>query len=132
MKKDIPIHKVEDIIIAISPREETFDDPDSLWDVFILNLKDEPITCVLVNSTGYLEDSKTTTLRHFFEAIGPLSFMLIEPIQARLFDLNNEYWVSFMHEDYMYDKKYVFVRGSINSTHFTDIPFLGRKGVMIR
>ncbi len=132
MKKDIPIQKVEDIIIAISPREDNFDDPESLWDVFILNLKDEPITCVLVNSTGYNDDSKTTTLRHFFETIGPLSVMLIEPIQAKLFELTNEYWVSFLHQDYMYDKKYIFVRGSINNSNFTEIPFLGRKGVMIR
>jgi len=32
----------------------------------------------------------------------------------------------------MYDKKYVFVKGSIDEMHFTTIPFLDRKGVMIK
>ncbi len=137
MKKDIPIHKVEDLVIAIIPRNETQPEEDDLWDVLLLNLKDKPITCVLVNSTGYGEkvdgeNLRTTTLRHFFEEVGPLSTVLVEPIQAKLFDLTNEYWVSFLHDNYMYDKKYVFVRGSIDPANFTTIPFVNRKGVMIR
>jgi hypothetical protein len=136
MKKDIPIHKVEDIIIAIVPRSESLQEEDDLWDVLLINLKEEPITCVLVNSNGYSgqegEAQRTTILRHFFEEIGPLSTVLVEPIQPQLFDLTNEYWVSFLHEDYMYDKKYVFVRGSIHPSNFTIIPFVNRQGVMIR
>ena len=137
MKRDIPIHKVEDLAIAIVPRDENMEDKDELWDVFLINLKEEAITCVLVNSTGYGEKqdgelTRTTTLRHFFEELGPLSMVLVEPIQARVFSLTNEYWVSFLHENYMYDKKYVFVRGSIRPEHFTMVPFINRKGVLIR
>jgi hypothetical protein len=58
--------------------------------------------------------------------------ILIEPIQTKLFDLTNEYWISFVQNDYMYDKKYVFVRGSISEENFTTIPFINRKGVMIK
>ena len=75
---------------------------------------------------------KTTVLRHFFEEIGPQSYVQIEPIQVKLFQLTNEYWVSFVFDEYMYDKKYVFVKGSINESHFTTIPILDKKGVMIR
>ncbi len=137
MLKDIPVHKVEDLVIAIVPRSEDDPEQDELWDVLLLNLKEEPITCVLVNSTGYGErrageNLRTTTLRHFFEEIGPMATVHIEPIQTQLFDLTNEYWVSFLHDNYMYDKKYVFVRGSITPAHFTTIPFINRKGVMIR
>lgn len=136
MKKDIPVHKVEDLIIAIMPRNEQNPEEDELWDVLLVNLKDEPITCVLVNSTGYGdqdgENRRTTTLRHFFEEIGPLATVLVEPIQPKLFELTNEYWVSFLHDNYMYDKKYVFVRGSIDPSNFTTIPFINRQGVMIR
>ena len=71
-------------------------------------------------------------LQKLFEEIGPLDFMQIEPIQKKLFDLTNEYWVSFTYNDYMYDKKYIFVKGSITENNFTLIPFLSRKGVMIR
>ncbi|HMO41072.1 MAG TPA: hypothetical protein PKC76_18935 [Saprospiraceae bacterium] len=137
MKKDIPIHKVEDLAIAIVPREDFIpNDEEELWDVYLLNLREEPIKSVLINSRGYGdlngEMRRTTVLRHFFEEIGPLACVQIEPIQAKLFNLTNEYWVSFVHEDYMYDKKYIFVQGSIEESHFTTIPFLQRKGVMIR
>lgn len=136
MKKDIPNLKVEDLAIAVVPRSEETAGEEELWDVYILNLKEEAITSVLVSSKGYGtidgEKMRTTVLRHFFEEIGPLDFMQIEPIQKKLFDLTNEYWVSFMYNDYMYDKKYIFVKGSITENNFTPIPFLSRKGVMIR
>lgn len=136
MKKDIPQYKVEDIAIAVVPREKDVDDEVELWDTFIINLKEEPINSVLINSRGYGEVEgkmmETTTLRHFFELIGPLQILKIEPIQARVFDLTNEYWVSFQLNGYMYDKKYIFVKGSIAEFNFTTIPFINKKGVMIR
>ncbi len=132
MKKDIPQHKVQDLAIAVVPREVD----DELWDVYIMNLKEEPIKNVLVNSKGYGElegkEISTTILRHFFEQIGPLQIHKIEPIQTKLFDITNEYWVSFQYGGYMYDKKYVFVKGSISKINFTPIPFINQKGVMIR
>lgn len=136
MKKDIELKKVEDLIIAIVPREEAETDEEELWDVWLINLKEEPITFVLVNSTGYGEQDgeirRTTTLRHFFEEIGPMACVQIEPIQPRVFMLTNEYWVSFMHDNYMYDKKYLFVPGSIDAANFMLVPFLNKKGIMIR
>jgi len=130
--KDIPDLRVKDLAIAIVPRTEE----KELWDVYIINFKEEPIGSVFVNSRGYgeLEGEKirTTTLRHFFEQIAPLEMEQIEPIQMELFELTNEYWVSFMYNGSMYDKKYVFVKGSIDEMNFTRIPFLDRKGVMIK
>ncbi|RMG83026.1 MAG: hypothetical protein D6714_10490 [Bacteroidetes bacterium] len=137
MKKDIPQHKVEDLAIAIIPREKG-DTPEAedLWDTYIINLRDAPIKNVLINSRGYGEINgekmKTTILRHYFEEIGPLHIAKIEPIQTKLFQITNEYWVSFSFDGYMYDKKYVFVRGSISEENFTTIPFINKKGVMIR
>ena len=136
MMKDIPNLKVEDIAIAVAPRPEGDPDKEKFWDSYLINLKEEAISNVLVNSRGYGEVNgekmKTTILRPFFEEIGPLQVVKIEPIQVRLFDLTNEYWISFSHDDYMYDKKYVFVKGSITEDNFTTIPFINRKGVMIR
>lgn len=136
MKKDIPIHKVEDLAIAIAPRKDHFQEEEELWDVYLLNLRKDAIQSVLVNSRGYGpvngEKRRTTILRHFFEEIGPEACVQIEPIQVKLFSLTNEYWVSFVYDGYMYDKKYVFVQGSIEESHFTTIPYLNRKGVMIK
>ena len=135
MMKDIPNLKVEDIAIAVVPRDVLATE-EELWDTYLINLKEEPITNVLVNSKGYGkvegEKMKTTILRHFFEEIPALSVVKIEPIQVKLFGLTNEYWVSFTHDEYMYDKKYIFVNGSIVEENFTRIPFINRHGVMIR
>ncbi len=134
MKKDIPQYKVENIAVAIVPREDTKD--EELWDTYIINLKKAPIKSVLISSKGYGEINgdkmKTTILRHFFELIEGESYAQIEPIQTKLFQITNEYWISFMVEDYMFDKKYVFVKGSINPDNFTTIPIINKKGVMIR
>ena len=132
MKKDIQHRKVTDIAIAIVPRSEE----DELWDTFILNLKPEPIKSVLVNSRGYGnfngEKVETTTLRHFFEEINADTAVQIEPILKDMFRLTNEYWISFSLDNYMFDKKYVFVSGSIDKMNFTQIPIINRQGVMIR
>jgi len=135
MKKDIPVQKVEDLAIAVVPRDKK-ESEEELWDTYLINLREETISNVLISSQGYGEvegeKRKTTTLRHFFDEIGPLTIQMIEPIQKALFDLTNEYWVSFNFDGHMYDKRYIFVRGSIIKENFTPIPFLGRKGVMIR
>lgn len=136
MIKDIQDRKVEDVAIAMAPRPDGQEGQEELWDCYLINLKEEPIQNVLVNSKGYGEvggeKMATTVLRHFFEQIGPLEVVKIEPIQVKLFSLTNEYWISFTHDDYMYDKKYVFVKGSIEKSNFTTIPFIDQQGVMIR
>ncbi len=136
MIKDIPLLKVEDLALAVAPREPHEEDAEAFWDCFLINLKEEPIYSVLVNSTGYGEIEgemrRTSTLRYFWEAIGPLEIIKIEPIQKTLLPLANEYWVSFSYQDYLYDKKYVFVPGSLEEQYFTEIPFLNKRGVMIR
>jgi hypothetical protein len=132
MKKDIPVRKVEKLAIAILPRENE----QELWDCYLLNLDKKPIKNVLISSKGYgkLEGERknTTVLRHFFERIGGGQAEKIEPIQSSLFELTNEFWVSFIQEDYMYDKKYVFVKGAISDDYLTHVPLLERPGVMIR
>lgn len=132
MKKDIPVKKVTNIAIAVIPSEE---DPN-FWDVYLLNLKDDNIKNVFITSKGYGEIDgekvETTQLRYFYEIIGPEMAVKIEPIDAKLFRLANEYWVSFNYDGFMYDKKYVFVQGSFIEVNFTTIPIVNKKGVMIQ
>lgn len=134
MKKDIIMKKVEDVALIVAPRHDGQE--EELWDTYLLNLKDEPLANVLISSRGYgeLEGEKmrTTTLRHFFEEVEAESIIQIEPIQVKLFGINNEYWISFTANGHMFDKKYVFVADSISEENLIHVPILGRKGVMIR
>lgn len=134
MLKDIPRPKVEDLAIAIVPPQNK--DLDDLWDVMIINLHEETLKSVLVTAKGYGEltgkPKETSTFRYFIEEIGPLSLQTIEPIQPAVFELTNEYWVSFSLNGHLYDKKYIFVKGSISPDNFTPIPFLNQKGILIR
>lgn len=138
MLKDIPELHVEDIALAVVPDVEAGDTPDefTVWDVFLINLKKQPIHGVLVSSKGYgsLEgkDVKTSVLRHFIEEIEPMSAALVEPIDRQVFGLNNEYWVSFYIGSTIYDKKYLFLPESIMVDNFSKIPVLNKTGVMIK
>lgn len=132
MLKDIPNLKVTDVAIAIVPR----DDEEDFWDVYLVNLKDKPLVNVLVRSQGYGEvegvERRTTTLRHLFEHIAPQTGVKIEPIQTRVFHMTNEYWISFTLDDYLYEKKFFFVPESITKDYLSNIPALGRQGVVIK
>lgn len=133
MIKDIPELKVENIAIAIIREKNELD--ETVWNSYLINLKDEKIEGVLVTSTGYgeLNDEKvkTSTLRHFLDEVEPHSYVKIEPIIEEVFGINNEYWLSFYLNKTMYDKRYVFLAESITEANFTTIPIMNKKGVMI-
>jgi hypothetical protein len=133
MIKDIHQPEVKDIAIAIIQEEA---EEGLGWFVYLLNLKDVLIEGVLVSSTGYGEingeQKKTSILRHFLDEVGPKSFCKIEPIIEDVFSLSNEFWVSFYINKVMYDKKFIFLPETIHEDYFTNIPLLGKRGVMIR
>lgn len=133
MKKDIQAPAVEDIVVAVVLEEE---EGESRWNVYLVNLKGDPIRNVIIVSKGYGEMDgearQTSTLRFFFEEIPALDFTRVETIMDYTFGLNNEYWVSFYIGDTIYDKRYIFLPETINETNFTKIPLLNVEGVMIR
>lgn len=134
MKKDIAPPTVEDIGVAVV--KDLNDLNETEWNVYVINFKKEKIEGVLVTSRGYGkrddEDVKTSTLRHFLDDIAPTSFVKFEPIIETLFGLNNEYWVSFFLNKVMYDKKYIFLPETIKEENLMLIPYINKKGVMIK
>ncbi len=134
MKSDIEFKKVEDIAIAIIPNRQ--EEGETEWQAHLLNLKEKDIQSVLVNSRGYGEKDgkavKTSVLRHFYENIPSKAAVVIELVPEQLFGLNNEFWVSFWCDDFMYDKKYVFVSEALVETNLTLVPIIEKQGVMIR
>ena len=77
------------------------------------------------------EQIKTSTLKHLIEEVESETCVVVEPIEQGVFELTNQYWVSFRLNDITYDRKYIFVKGSIDKSNFTNIPILNEKGVLI-
>ena len=133
MKKDIPENDVKNIAIAVVMESAT---PEAkIWNVYLINLKDEPIETVLVSSKGYGEKDgekvKTSTLRHSIGDVAAHDYALIELIDEQVFGLTNEYWLSYYIKGRIYDKKFIFVSESIVESNLTRIPVLNKPGVMI-
>jgi hypothetical protein len=135
MKKDINPPKVEDIAVAVVKDKNDLN--EDIWNVYIINLKKEPIVEVLVSSKGYLKDlkgveTKTSVLRHAMGTIEPNGFAIIEPIMENVFSLHNEYWVSYFGDNQLLDKKYIFLAETIKEENLINIPIINKLGVMIK
>lgn len=134
MKKDLPENIVEDVAMAVVLMNET---PEvKHWTVYLVNLKNEPITNVLISAKGYGEKDgrvvKTSELRHFLGDIGPNSFAGVEAIDTEVFGLTNEYWLSYYINGTIYDKKFIFLPESIVDENLIKIPLVNKPGVMIK
>ncbi|MEZ5002770.1 MAG: hypothetical protein R2730_07020 [Chitinophagales bacterium] len=133
MLKDIDFKKVEDTAMAIIPEEEG---NELVWNAYLINTGNSVIRSVLVNSKGYgeIEEKtvRTSSLRQFFEFIDAGSSVKVEEIREELLVLNNEFWVSFSKDGYLFDKKYVFVIDSLRDEHFIQVPVLQKRGVLIK
>ncbi len=133
MKRDIQFRPVEYMGIAIIKPDL---EDDILWDVYLFNFQDIDIRNVLIASRGYGviegKEMETTTLRHFYDHVNPLQYVKIEPLHQDLFIINNEYWVSFQANDYLYDKKFIIDANTVQESELTLIPFLNKMGVMIQ
>lgn len=135
MKKDIAFPKVKGLAMAIVP-----DQPDAEnstgWSVYLINLENRVLETVLVTSKGYGEidgrKKDTSVMRHQLGTIEGQQAIKVEGIIEEVFQLTNEFWVSFWVDGTMYDKKYLFVPGSVHPNNFTDIPLLNERGVMIK
>lgn len=133
MKKDLPENIVENVSIAIVMESAT---PEAkIWNVYLVNLKAEPIQTVLISSKGYGEKDgekvKTSILRHSIGDVAARNFALVELIDEQVFGLTNEYWLSYYIKGQIYDKKFIFVPESIVESNLIRIPILNKPGVMI-
>lgn len=131
MKKDINFHPVTGIKLAIAKEEK---DGNEAWAVYIINKNLIELNTLMITSKGYGqvsgENKKTSVLRHLIQELGPQSIARVEPIDPALFSLNNEFWVSYFILDQIFDKKFIFVKGSMHQDNVTYIPEIDLYGVV--
>ncbi len=135
LKNDIPFIPVEGVSIAIAPDDASLPPELQTWTVWLINDKAEPLTNVLIVSEGYGEHQgqmvATSKLRYHFEELEPGIAVKVEPIDPGLFHLTNQYWVSYYQGAQIFDKKFVFVPGTLEAANLTPIAALdGRAGVL--
>lgn len=133
MRKDIHPPKVEGIAMAVV--HEPDEDGEDGWFVYLINRTDQTIENVLISSRGYGEldgePRKTSEMRHFLDTLAPKSWARVEMIVEDVFALSNQYWLSYYVGSKLFDKKYIFLAGSIEESNFTTIPLMDKRGVMI-
>jgi len=135
MKEGLLGPKVEKVGVAVI--EELTETKEKMYNVYLINFRDDIMEGIIITSTGYGENAntgervRTSTLRHSLEVLLPGEIARIEPIMEEVFGLANEYWVSFWVNEVMYDKKFVFVPETISPNKMKMIDQIGLKGVMI-
>ncbi len=138
MIEDIPFAPVAGVAVAIVPADPLLSpETQVIWQVYLLNDNDFSLENVIVNAHGYGhgpngEKIKTSTLRYLFTEVPARSTVPIEPIEAGLFHINNQYWVSYYRGAQVFDKKFIFVPDSIVAANFTSIALLNCSGVLHR
>ena len=135
MKKDIEMPEVFGVYIAVVSEEGV--GREKIWNAYIVNDKSEPIENVFVSSKGYLknlkgEESKSSTLRHFYKVVSAKSSQKIEVIIDDVLKLNNEYFVSFYHKNKLFDKKFVFLPETIKQENISVVPIIQKQGIWIK
>lgn len=136
MKEGILGPKVEGVAFAVV--QDVNEINEFIYNVYLLNLRDDIMEGIIITSKGYGENLetgekiKTSTLRHCLELLLPDEAAKIEPIMPDVFHIANEYWISFWVNEVMYDKKFVFLPGVITEENMVEIPLLNKKGVLIK
>ena len=135
MKEGLLGPTVEKVGVAVV--EELNEDQHKIYNVYLINFRDDIMEGIIITSNGYGENAntgeriRTSTLRHCLEILLPGEIAKIEPIMEDVFGLANEYWVSFWIDQVMYDKKFVFLPETIDPSKMKLIEQIGMKGVMI-
>ena len=135
MREELKGPVVENVKMVVVP--ETNEEGGTQHYVYLLNLREDIMEGIIITSRGYGvnvdtgEKISTSTLRHSLEVLLPDEAAKIEPIMEEVFGLTNEFWVSFWVEDVMYDKKFIFLPETIKEANMTEIPKLGRKGIVV-
>lgn len=131
MKKDIDFSPVTGVKLAIAKSETS---TGIEWNVYIINLNLIELKTVMITSKGYGildgENRQTSTLRHMIEELGSESVARIESIDPAVFNMTNEFWVSYYILDQIFDKKFIFTPGSFDPAHLQKIPEIGLEGIL--
>ncbi len=134
MKLSELINEATDVEIAVVPESNI--DGSVSWFVYIINIGEQIITNVIIQSSGEGEIDawpvKSSVLKHFMDEILPGNFAKVEMLIEDVFILKNNYWVSFYKDAIIFDKQFFFAPNSIAVEKCVEIPSLNLKGIFAK
>lgn len=131
MKKDIEIPVAKEVYVAIVQEwNEEFLDKD--WNAYIINNRTTPIEMVMVVSKGYMDDRKTSTMRHAIPEVIAKSFAKIEVVQQEVLALNNEFFVTYYADNKLYEKRFTFEQNTVNESNLVQIALIEKDGILAK
>ena len=129
MRRDIEIPEVKDVHIAIVQEYNSeFEWND--WNAYIINDRLDAIETVIVVSSGFNEEKKTSTMRHVVPHMPARSFAKVELLQEEVLQLTNEFRVSFFADGQLYDKTFIFEKNTVSASTIGKLPVMDLRGVL--
>jgi len=131
MKSDIEIPVSKDVFVAlIHEWNDEFLSKD--WNAYILNNRKSPIEMALIVSKGYDKDRRTSVMRHAIGVVAAKSFEKIEMVQDDVLTLNNEFYVTYYADNKLYERKFLFEKGTVSENNTTTIPLIEKDGILAK
>jgi len=135
MKKDIEVPQVKHVYIAAVL--EINEALEETWNVHVINDLESAIEGVMVTSKGYevennIKFQRSTLLRHRVGEVDAKSSAVIEMISSEVFEIYNEYWLTFFQDGKLLDKKYTFGPHTIDANFIEPLPSMTVKGILIK
>lgn len=131
MRKDIEIPNAENVhIVAVKEWDKDF--TDQLWNIYLVNNREDEISTVLILSRGKSEDKKTSTLRHGLGNLKPKTTGKVEFIPTEVLGFTNEYLLTFFAENKLFERKFIFEPNSISEEKVVALPILESEGIFAK
>ena len=129
MKKDIKIPVVEKVQV-LATYEWDKDFLAKIWNIYLVNNREDIIESVLVMSRGSYKNKKTSILRHGLGDLPPHMGAKVEMIADEVLGFTNEYIVTFFAEGKLFDKIFTFKPYSIKENNTVFINLMGQNCVI--
>lgn len=129
MRKDIEIPIVKDVHVAmVFEWNDKFNTNE--WNAYMLNEGADSLEFVFIVSKGFDGEIKTAVMRHSMEALDAKSFQKIEFVQEEVLKLNNEFYITYYINGKLFEKRFLFPKGSVTEKNLTQISLLDKKGIL--
>lgn len=131
MKKHIQIPKVEKLHLAIIQEYNKLFKINDYY-AYLINEKEVEIEMVLIVSKGFDGTKETSKMHHKIEKLPAKSIAKIELIQEEVFQLNNEFKVTFFENNKMFEKNFLIKKNTIKEGNFRMLKPWNKKGILIK